>query len=133
MTALRMPTTESFDFDHLVPTRSTVAKLRPWIVFAAVVIFAFFGLIYSRVSLDRSGFELDDLDEQIAIEQARYGDLRVEVARLQDPNRIMQVAAELGLVYPQARIAVEVPGIETEGIDDEYRWAQLKAVLTAQP
>ncbi len=121
-----------FDLGELATPRRPV-KLRPWLVFAAVVVFAFFGLIFSRVSLDRSGFELDELAERIAIEEARYGDLRVEVARLQDPNRISTIAAEAGLVYPAERIEIKVPGIEGEVLDPEYRWAQLKAVLTAQP
>lgn len=125
--------TESIDFNQLLPARSGSTRLRPWVVFAVVVIVAFFGLIFSRVSLDRSGFELDDLETQIAIEEARHWDLRVEVARLQDPNRITEIAISSGLVYPNERIAIEVPGIEGEGLDDDYRWAQLKAVLTAQP
>lgn len=132
MTAQSLPQ-ESFDLGRLLPERRGPIRLRPWIVFAVVVIVAFFGLIFSRVSLDRSGFELDDLEEQIAIEEARHWDLRVEVARLQDPDRITQIAIANGLVYPAERIAIEVPGIESEGLDDDYRWAQLKAVLTAQP
>ena len=124
---------DPFDLAQLLPTRSSQARLRPWVVFAVVVIFAFFGLIFSRVSLDRSGFVLDDLDQQLAIEQARHWDLRVEVARLQDPTRMSAIAAERGLVYPNERIALEVPGIDSDGADLDYRWALLRAVLTAQP
>ncbi|NND03974.1 MAG: hypothetical protein HKN91_14430 [Acidimicrobiia bacterium] len=124
---------DTFDLEELLPTKQVRVRLRPWFVFAFVVILAFFGLIFSRVSLDRSGFELDDLETQIAIEEARHWDLRAEVARLQDPHRISEIAAGLGLVYPDERVALEVPGIESEGLDDDYRWAQLKAVLTAQP
>lgn len=124
---------DSFDLEQLLPVKRGGVRLRPWFVFAFVVILAFFGLIFSRVSLDRSGFELDDLETQIAIEDARHWDLRAEVARLQDPNRITEIAAAQGLVYPEERIAIEVPGIESEGLDEDYRWAQLKAVLTAQP
>ncbi|MCP3975364.1 MAG: hypothetical protein GY720_12840 [bacterium] len=132
MTARRLPSGD-FDVEQLTPGVRRPIKLRPWLIFAGVVVVAFFGLIFSRVSLDRSGFELDDLEEQIAIEEARRGDLRVEVARLQDPNRINAIAAEIGLVYPTVRIEIEVPGLDVEGIDPEFRWAQLKAVLTAQP
>ena len=124
---------DSFDLEQLLPVTGGSVRLRPWFVFAFVVIVAFFGLIFSRVSLDRSGFELDDLETQIAIEEARHWDLRAEVARLQDPSRITEIAIGSGLVYPDERIAIEVPGIESEGLDDDYRWAQLKAVLTAQP
>lgn len=132
MTTQGLPV-ESFDLEQLLPPRRARIRLRPWLVFAVVVIAAFFALIFSRVSLDRSGFELDDLEAQIAIEEARHWDLRVEVARLQDPDRIERIATANGLVYPAERIAIEVPGVESEGRDDDYRWAQLKAVLTAQP
>jgi hypothetical protein len=67
------------------------------------------------------------------VEEARLSDLRVEVARLQPPDRITAVAIANGLVYPQERIEIEVPGIEGEQLDPEFRWAQLKVVLTAQP
>lgn len=127
------PARGPFDLEQLLPSHRAPTRLRPWVIFAAVVIFAFFGLIFSRVSLDRSGFELDDLEQQIAIEQARHWDLRAEVARLQHPSRITEFALTNGLVMPGERIAIEVPGVSGEGIDDEYRWAQLKAVLTAQP
>lgn len=132
MTARRLPA-RAYYLEQLTPPEIRTVRLRPWLVFAGFVVIAFFGLIFSRVSLDRSGFELDDLDQEIAIEEARHWDLRVEVARLQDPGRITAIAAEAGLVYPQERIEIEVPGIEGEGLDPEYRWAQLKAVLTAQP
>lgn len=132
MTA-RPASAESFDLVELLPPERSRAQLRPWVIFAAVVIIAFFALILSRVWLDRSGFDLDDLEQEIAIEEARLRDLRVEVARLQDPDRITSVAIAIGLVYPQERIEIEVPGIEGDQLDPEFRWAQLKVVLTAQP
>lgn len=124
---------ESFGRVELLPPPRSRAQLRPWVIFAVVVIVAFFALILSRVWLDRNGFELDDLEQEIAIEEARLRDLRVEVAQLQDPDRITAVATAIGLVYPQERIEIEVPGIEGDQLDLEFRLAQLKVVLTAQP
>ncbi len=124
---------DSFELAELVPPARTRAQLRPWGLFAVVVIIAFFALILSRVWLDPSGFLLDDLEQEIAAEEARLRDLKVEVARLQDPDRITAVAIDIGLVYPQERIEIEVPGIEGEQLDPEFRWAQPKVVLTAQP
>jgi len=132
MTARPAPT-ESFDLHELLPPQRSRAQLRPWVVFAVVVIGAFFALILSRVWLDRTGFELDELEHEIAVEEARLKDLRVEVARLQDPDRITAVAIAIGLVYPQERIEIEVPGIAGDQLDPEFPWAQLKVVLTAQP
>jgi cell division protein FtsL len=132
MTARPAPA-NSFDLVELFPPQRIRGQLRPWVIFAVVVVVAFFALILSRVWLDRSGFELDELEQEIAIEEARLRDLRVEVARLQAPDRITAVAIANGLVYPEERIEIEVPGIEGEQLDPEFRWAQLKVVLTAQP
>lgn len=110
------------------------SRLRPWALFVIIVIGAFFGLTYSRTSLDRSAFLLDTLEDQIVAEQSRHFDLRVTVAELRDPQRIAAEAAELGLVFPTARHELAVAPVEMdEELDPEYRWAQLKALLSAQP
>jgi len=108
-------------------------RLQPWLVFALTVIVAFFGLIYSRISLDQSAFILEDLEQQISAEEARHWDLRVEVARLQSPERITSVAQDMGMIYPVELASLEVEGVDAAELDPEYRWAQLKALLTAQP
>jgi cell division protein FtsL len=108
-------------------------RVKPWIAFILAVVVAFFAMIYSRTSLDRSAFDLTELEAQIAEEEARHWDLRVEVARLQNPDRIAEVAKGMGMVFPAQRVSLEVPGVDEEGLDPEYRWAQLKALLSAQP
>jgi cell division protein FtsL len=108
-------------------------RVRPWIAFILAVIVAFFAMIYSRTSLDRSAFDLTELEAQIAEEEARHWDLRVEVARLQSPDRIAEKAESMGMIFPARRVALEVPGVDDEGLDPEYRWAQLKALLSATP
>ena len=108
-------------------------RIRPWIVFILAVVVAFFAMIYSRTSLDRSAFDLTEIEAQIAEEEARHWDLRVEAARLQNPERIAEKAESMGMVFPAQRVALEVPGVDDEGLDPEYRWAQLKALLSATP
>lgn len=108
-------------------------RLRPWFMFVIVVVAAFFGLTYSRISLDRSAFLLDTLEDRIAEEEARLYDLRVDVAELRNPQRIAVEAAEMGLVFPDARIDLAVESVPDEELDLEYRWAQLRALLSAQP
>ena len=108
-------------------------RLRPWLVFIFVVIAAFFGLIVSRISLDQSAFVLDELEGQIAEAEALHWDLRLEVARLQDPERISAAARDMGLVFPQERHALDAPAVEEDGLEPEHRWAQLKALLSAHP
>jgi cell division protein FtsL len=108
-------------------------NLRPWIIFTAAVVIAFFGLIYSRIALDQSAFVLDELQDRIASEEARYWDLRREVAELEVPERITVLAAEMGLEYPQQPRHLMVAGVRNPAGDVEQRWAELKALLSAQP
>ena len=102
-------------------------------VFTVVVIIAFFGLIYSRISLDHSAFILDELNAEIAEQESLHWDLRLEAARLQTPQRIAEGAAELGLVYPQERSLLPVLGARAEGPLTEDLWSELRALLSAAP
>jgi cell division protein FtsL len=102
-------------------------------VFAVAVLIAFFGMIYSRISLDRTAFELQDLEGQITEQQELMDELRVEAARLQDPALITSRAADLGLVYPQERTPLFLDDPETvEHVQRGLR-ADLKAIRSAQP
>jgi cell division protein FtsL len=109
------------------------SRMRPWFLFVIIVVGAFFGLTYSRISLDRSAFLLDTLEDRIAEEEARHFDLRVGVAELRDPQRIAALATEMGMVFPESRIELAVDRVPDEELDLEYRWAQLRALLSAQP
>ncbi len=105
---------------------------RPLVVFTVAVILVFFGVIYSRISLDRIAFELHGIEQTIAEEERLHWDLRLELARLQDPNRIAEAAAELGLVYPEERITIEAPGVVAT-TDGNQRWTASRALLTELP
>ncbi len=108
-------------------------RLRGWLLFTLAVVGAFFLVIYSRIALDRSAFELADLDTRIAAEESRYWELRLDLARLQAPDRVMRRAEELGMVYPAEvrRVQASRPGAPPAEVDD--RWADLKVLLSAQP
>jgi hypothetical protein len=106
---------------------------RALIVLGATVVTAFFLLISSRIALDRNAFVLDDLQRRTAIEESRYWELRLEAARLQAPERIIEGAQELGMVYPATVRTIEVPGVGGVGADADGRWIDLKALLGAQP
>jgi cell division protein FtsL len=121
------------ELDDAVALQLHKPKLRPWIVFTLTVVVAFFGMIYSRISLDRTAFELDELEGRIAEEEARFLELEVEVAQLVDPARIDRAAAELGLQYPAELVSMDVPVIEAEGLDPGARLAQLDIFWSAQP
>jgi cell division protein FtsL len=108
--------------------RSTV--LRPLGVFTVAVVVAFFAMIYTRISLDRTAFDLHQIEQEIATQERAHWDLRLELARLEDPKRIEEAAAELGLVYPEDWITVEAPGVVTETAEGVERWT---AARTLEP
>lgn len=114
-------------------TRRPRPKISHWILFAIAVIIAFFGLIYSRISLDRSAFEIQELEAQIAVQHDLHWQLRYELAQIQDPARLETEIAQLGLVFPEKRLALSVPVVGVDELNPDYRWAQLKAILSAQP
>jgi len=133
MTVPLTATTERARLEVITGAPARRIRISPWLLFAAAVIIAFFGLIYSRISLDNSAFEIKQLEQKITQEEGRFWQLRYELARLQDPARIEGLVADLGLEYPTERVALSVPDAPNNELDTEYRWAQLKAILSAQP
>ena len=107
--------------------------VRPLLIFTIAVILAFFAVIYSRISLDRTAFELQRLDRAIAAEEERHWDLRVDYARLQAPELITQRAAALGLVYPEDRLTIEISEMANTVGGPEDRWMDLRALFMEQP
>jgi cell division protein FtsL len=71
-----------------------------WTVIALGAIFAlFFALVMFHTVLLKNQRRLDQLDAQVSNEQATYQQLRLQVAQLQSPERILDVAtSKLGLV-----------------------------------
>lgn len=122
-----------------VPSNRSIVIARPrhraghWSLFFVLVLAAFFGLIYSRLSLDASAFDLDELQDRIVAEEHRQSLLQVDVARLQDPERVAIVAERLGLVYPEVRTQLTVDPVDERLNDIEARWAQAESRVRAQP
>jgi hypothetical protein len=88
------------------------------IVGGAVVLFLLlFALAAFQAVLVSNQQRLDDLDRQVASAQDRYQELRIDVARLEAPQRIIDMATlELGMVpagqptyvVPSGAVAAEV-------------------------
>ncbi len=74
--------------------------LAPWMIMVIIGVVAFLGLGFARTSLDRSAFELDRLNRSIAEQEAINEQLRLEIARMENPARIAPLAEEMGLVIP---------------------------------
>ncbi|HUG07734.1 MAG TPA: hypothetical protein VMP13_02355 [Acidimicrobiia bacterium] len=88
-------------------------SVAPWMFMVLIAIVAFLGLGFARTSLDRSAFELAELNKGIAEQSALNEQLRLEVARLENPARIAPLADEMGLVIPsdthQLLVNLDVP------------------------
>jgi cell division protein FtsL len=69
-------------------------------IMVIIAVVAFLGLGFARTSLDRSAFDLAELNKAIAEQSALNERLRLEVARLENPARIAPLADEMGLVIP---------------------------------
>jgi cell division protein FtsL len=67
----------------------------------ALVATGLFGLVALHVLLTQNQFRLDDLRSKATTEEARYQRLRLEVAQLESPERIVADAQQrLGMVEP---------------------------------
>ncbi|HET8738281.1 MAG TPA: hypothetical protein VFO17_00950 [Acidimicrobiia bacterium] len=75
-------------------------SIAPWMIMVLIAVVAFLGLGFARTSLDRSAFDLAELNKAIAEQEALNEQLRLEVARLENPARIAPLADEMGLVIP---------------------------------
>jgi len=104
-------------------------RIVPLIFFTVLVIGVFFLMIYLRIALDRTAFELDTLTDQIAVEESAQLDLRLELAQLQNPQRIATQAEQIGLVFPDERVALVVAPV-SPGSDASSEAAPLSALST---
>lgn len=120
-------------------------------------------VVVSHVLLSQQHYELEQLDRQAAQSQRRYDQLRLEVARLEAPGRIVEVATtRLGMVAPEevtyltptervvdveadraaardenARVASAAERVGSDeqaaGLDGPSGWASVKPHLSVTP
>ncbi len=97
-------------------------SIAPWMIMVLIAIVAFLGLGFARTSLDRTAFDLSELNRAIEEQTTLNEQLRLEVARLQNPANIAPLADEMGLVIPsetnQLLVDLDTPGpvvAETNG------------------
>jgi cell division protein FtsL len=110
---------------------------------AVLTVGTIFGAATFHVLLVQSQFRLDRLSDAAATEQQRYEHLRLEVARLSAPERIVATAAErLGMVAPPEVAylpAPSPPGTDRSGTDPSSasslagNWSEVKPYLAARP
>lgn len=96
-------------------------SIAPWMIMVLIAVAAFLGLGFARISLDRSAFDLAELNKAINEQLAVNEQLRLEVARLENPARIAPLADELGLVIPTKthQLLVDLDGAPQVAEGDE--------------
>lgn len=101
MTAVPQPrVNRSEDIRVLRGRRRSRLLLGPWAIVALIAVSGFLGLGFAQTSLDRSAFELAELEKSSAEAEAINLELKLEIARLENPARIAPLAEEMGLVLP---------------------------------
>lgn len=121
-------------------------------LFGIVTIGSMLTAVAFHVKLAESQFELDRLDKQTAAAQQRYEELRLQVAQLAAPERIVKTAKErLGMVQPSTVTflgapptpASSAPGAVSNGSGADANdftastlaesWPKVKGSLVARP
>lgn len=87
---------------------------------------------------------LDDLDAQLRVEQARYQELRKDVAQMESPSRVVAAAEELGMVTPEDLVYLQPAAPAPAGVDPaplvtgaevaagpQSTWSTIKPLLEA--
>jgi cell division protein FtsL len=85
-----------------VPPRVRRRRARLFVAgVATLVALGLFGIVSLHVALSQGPFRLERLEAEAARQQTRYEQLRLQVAELESPDRVVAVAQErLGMVSP---------------------------------
>ena len=108
------------------------------IVCAALTIALAFGVAVSHVIVAQNQDRLDTLNRRLDLAQARYEELRYQVAELESPERIVAAAQDrLGMIEPP-KVNYVAPVASTPTVGDEADvtaapdWRLVKAELAAK-
>jgi cell division protein FtsL len=89
-------------------------RILPLAFFVLAVVAIFFAMIFLRISLDETAFDLARIETDIEAAESRQLDLRYDLAGLQDPLRIATEAQRIGLIYPEIRVTLAVDPLATD-------------------
>lgn len=110
----------------------------------ALVVALLFGVVFGHAMLVSGQGRLDELQRAVAEEQNRYQALRLEVARLESPDRIVAEAKDrLGMVEPLAvtylapvpfepAVPLQDDGAAPGGETGSTAWARVKPLLSGR-
>ncbi len=101
---------------------------------AGVVVASLFGAVFFHVLLTQGQLQLDHIQTRAAAEQARNERLRLEVAELQSPERIVAAAQQqLGMVPPASVTYLSPSGSRPAGSPATKPAARPSAAPAAKP
>jgi len=118
------------------------------VVLTAIVFAVLLAVAVAHTLLVSGQVRLDELDGQLTSEQARYQELRKDVAELDAQTRIVGAAHELGMVTPDDLLYLQPPAADrstvgpttgddpepgadpTAGVPDQT-WSAMKSLLGA--
>lgn len=145
---LRRESPDRSGLRHLEVVREEARRIqfrltpRAGVTLTVLLFVALFAVAGSHALLVESQVRLDGLDGQVAEEQSRYERLRMDVAQLESPERIMADATAMGMVQPADPVwitpdrpveegsdAAQTP--ETESTDTS--WSEVKPILGTTP
>jgi cell division protein FtsL len=135
----------------VAPTERVRRRLTPAtaVLLTAALFAILLAVAVAHTVLVQGQVRLDELDAQLSTEQARYQELRREVAELESPDHVVAAAREQGMVTPgdlqylqptaPDRSAVgPVTGDDDEpdtdpavGGDQDRAWSEIKSMLEA--
>lgn len=99
--------------ERAAPTRRRVGVVAGALLFAVVLA----GNVSVHASTTQGQFELERLQDSARQREAAYQQLRLEVADLQAPDRIVEQARRLGMVEP-AKVTYLTPTATTSSSED---------------
>ena len=128
--------------DVVAQRRARRVRLLLW-CFAATVVCSLIAAVGFHVFVAQGQLQIDQLEREVGEQQHRYEQLRLGVARLASPDRIVTHARELGLVAStEPPIPVAVPGDPEAAVPAPSdstattlaeSWPKVKQHLDAQP
>lgn len=100
-------------------TRPIHRKRRvPFLLFSLVMVAAtLVGLVSAQALVAQDSFRVADLSAEAERLEAGYGRLRLEVAELSAPDRIVAAARKAGLVLPEEVEILRLPAVSDEHQD----------------
>jgi hypothetical protein len=118
------------------PAPDRPLRLALWTT-AVLTVGTIFGAAAFHVLLVQSQFRLDQLEQRAGVEQQRYEQLRLDVARLAAPERVVAAAQQrLGMVVPPdvAYLMAPTPaGSEPASATEAGDWSEVKPYLASRP